>query len=310
MILSLESFLRKFNFSRKDLPKEALEYFRRMNTNYRALSREECKEHVLEVLRKINSPFIARNEMENLKVFEKGWSENLRIIRDRGINPENLKPKYFRPKKFLRYNQDIVVAQNTDLEYGLFTIARYVIFQKYLSGFDRIYEIGCGSCQNLYLLSELFPEKDIFGMDFTNASVKIGDYIAFKMNKKIKVTTLNMLRPNTAKKMLPQSAVITIHALEQLGSNFKKIFSYILDSKPGIVIHLEPILELYEQDNLYDYLALLYSQKRNYLNGYFTFLKELEKQRKIKILAARRSYFGGNMHEGNSLIVWKPVINK
>jgi hypothetical protein len=115
-----------------------------------------------------------------------------------------------------------------------------------------------------------------------------------------------MLNPSPDIILKPNSAVITIHSLEQLGQSYDKLLSFIMAAKPRIVVNYEPILEFYDEDNLLDYLALLYSSKRNYLSGYLTALRELEKQNKIEILQAYRPYLGGIIHEA-SLIVWRPL---
>ena len=41
--------------------------------------------------------------------------------------------------------------------------------------------------------------------------------------------------------MCQDTAVITIHSMEQLGNSFSPILDYLLYKKPGIVFHIEPI---------------------------------------------------------------------
>jgi len=49
-----------------------------------------------------------------------------------------------------------------------------------------------------------------------------------------------------------------------------------------------------------------YTKKRNYLFGYLSTLRSLEKRGDIKILQEQRT-FGGQYHEGYSFVVWKPM---
>ncbi|MCX5667168.1 MAG: hypothetical protein NTY34_02515, partial [Candidatus Omnitrophica bacterium] len=92
----------------------------------------------------------------------------------------------------------------------------------------------------------------------------------------------------------------------QLGSRHEKLLSFIMKAKPQIVLHYEPILEFYDQDNLLDYLAYMYSRKRNYLTGFWSALGKLEKEGRAKIMTACRPFIGGVIHEA-SLIVWRPT---
>ena len=70
---------------------------------------------------------------------------------------------------------------------------------------------------------------------------------------------------------------------------------------------MEPIEDLYDEDNLADYLALRYHRKRGYLSGFLPRLRTLETEGKIRILEIRRMFFGSLYHEGYSFVVWKPA---
>jgi SAM-dependent methyltransferase len=217
----------------------------------------------------------------------------------------DLKPGYFRGSKFLRYNKKLIVCDNTNIEYDLFIAARKIIFSQYLNGYNRIYELGCGSCQNIFMLAEMFPFARIIGLDWVEPSVAIASLLAKNLNRDITGKIFDMMNPPTDMKIDAGSAIVTIHALEQLDNNFDKLLSYIISAKPGIVIHYEPVLEFYDQDNLLDYLAFSYSRKRKYLCGFWPVLHKLQGDGKIEIIAARRPYLGGVIHEA-SLIVWRP----
>jgi SAM-dependent methyltransferase len=300
-----DDFSRMFNCHLDELPEEFVSMLDRIDTTYREPHPGEFEEYILSVLRQINSPYITRTREENLEAFEKGWEENLEMLRAGEMPSLSLKPRYFRPDKFLRYDRKLIVSDNLGLEYDLFILARHIIFSKYLSSYDYIYELGCGSCQNLLLLSELFPSKSLFGLDWTNASVEIASFLSKNLGRNIAGTVFDMMNPSSNLVINPGSAVVTIHALEQIGTNHEKLLSFFMDSQAGIVLHYEPILEFYDENNLLDYLAIMYSKKRGYLSGFLTALRRLEKEGKIEILGAWRPCLGGILHE-SSLIIWKP----
>lgn len=275
-----------------------------IDTTYRYASFDEFQKYMLYVLRKIEDSG-ARETDKNLEIFEKGWKENLEMLVS-GRDPYlSLKPKYFRPNKFFRYNDRLIVSNNLDLEYDIFTIIRHIIFTKYLYPFNNIYELGCGSCHNLLSLSQLFPSKKIFGLDWTTSSIDIAKRLSKIINSNIDGIIFNMLKPSSDIVLEHGSAIITMAALEQMGKQYDEILSFIIKSRPGIVIHYEPIIDLYSDDNIFDYIAMLYHKKRNYLSDYYKTLCTLEKENKIEILDVRRLYFG-NIVEA-SLIVWRPL---
>ena len=69
---------------------------------------------------------------------------------------------------------------------------------------------------------------------------------------------------------------------------------------------MEPLCELYDPDNLVDYVAYRYHKQRGYLDGYLTRLRQLEAEGRIEILKTQRVYFGNLYHEGYSFIAWRP----
>lgn len=297
-----------FHYEHKTPPNVFFETFDKTTTDYHFADTKELAVYLLQVLKRIEMPQIERNKAENLAAFEHGWGENLLALLS-GVEPElALKPAYFRKTPYLRFNRSLIVTENSNLEYDLFTLARILIFAKYLAGYEYITEIGCGSCQNLLLIARLFPCAKLEGLDWTNTSVKIAQELSRLLKRRITGHAFDMLSPiDTFIKK--GSAIITIHAMEQLGRDYEPFLQFIMNAEPGIVIHYEPIIEFYDDSDLLDYVALLYSRKRNYLTDYYKRLLILEAEGRIEILDAWRPNLGGVIHE-SSIIAWKVLKNK
>ena len=77
--------------------------------------------------------------------------------------------------------------------------------------------------------------------------------------------------------------------------------------KPDYCIHVEPIEELLDENNLLDWLLIQYFNKRKYLKGFLNHLHVLEKNSNVEILKAQRSYIGSLFIDGYSIVVWKPL---
>ncbi|MGB7567175.1 MAG: class I SAM-dependent methyltransferase [Chitinivibrionales bacterium] len=299
-------FRRLFNVPQCRFPKAFHETLQRTDTRYAQADKVQLSEHVLSTLKLIHSPRIQRSAEENLDAWEKGWMENLMSLDESSSLSDALKPKYFRPSKFLRFEKDLVAMTNPNLEYDLFTLIRLHLFSSVLSSYDAVYEFGCGTCQNLVMVSEMYPEKFLYGLDWASSSAKIARTLHDRFGKNIDGRQFDMTSPAQDFNVRPNSCVMTIHAMEQIGARHEAFIQFLLKKKPALVMHLEPILELYDETNLLDYLALVYSQKRNYLSGLLTSLRKLEQQKGIEIVQVLRPYIGGVVHEA-SLVLWHPI---
>jgi hypothetical protein len=299
-------FVRMFNIALNDFPPFFSENLVGINTAWRRPTAGEIEEYVLGLLKGILEEYSQRSVEENQAAFERGWSENLEDISTKGVSDEVLKPRYFRGSKYLRYDKTLIVSQNEQLEYDLFALARTLIFWKYLRTFSTIYEFGCGSCANLLMLAKLFPNKELIGLDWAQASVNIANFLGEMGGLNVRGQRFDFFHPFEDSTLLSGAAVLTIHALEQLGDGYGPWLNFLVRNKPALVVNYEPILEFYDTNNLLDYLALRYSSKRGYLSGYWTTLQEFAKKGLVEIIEARRPYLGGVFHEA-SLIVWRPL---
>ena len=188
-----------------------------------------------------------------------------------------------------------------------FLICPFLSLESFISPDARIVELGCGSGQNIMLLSHLYPHKKIIGLDWSKASIKIANLIGNTFNKNVNGFLFDMMNPSPEPSIENHSVIFSIHSLEQLGKNHSELLCFLLRQKPALVLHYEPILELYDEKNLYDFLAIMYSKKRDYLSGYLTALRKIAQTGEIEIITEHRPYIGGIFHEA-SLITWRPLL--
>ena len=116
----------------------------------------------------------------------------------------------------------------------------------------------------------------------------------------------DFFEPDDSLMLNSNSGVITVAALEQVGSSHKDFVQFLLRNKPSIVLNIEPISELLDASNALDSISIDYFKKRNYLDGYLSYLRQLESLGEVRICEAKRSYFGSLFIEGYSIIVWSP----
>ena len=239
-------------------------------------------------------------------LWEKGWNENLIDIKTTK-DLRCLIPKYTNRDSICRLNGKYIKTENPFFESQLFDIMRHYIFMEYFSDCSNIFEFGCGSGQNIVAMAELYPEKQIYGLDWTEASVDIMNHLGETYNLKVEGHLFDVCSPDYNIEIPENSGVTTIGCLEQIHTDYREFVDYLIYNRPKIVVHIEPILEFYDDTNLTDYLAIKYHKQKNYLNGYYTYLKELESNGEIRIIKTHNSVFGNIFNNPWSQIIWEVV---
>ena len=254
-------------------------------TKYKSLTKQEEDKVIIEIIETLLDPSLPFSGEHRRKQWEKGWSENLKS--------GDTTPRYFGKYPVTRFNGEFVTGQ--DEQQSLYSILEDLA-EKYLLHYDTICEFGCGTGHNLLHLKDVDSDIRYIGLDWSQSSNKLVRSLGMEGYQ------FDYFKP---KFIMPEnSAVLTVASLEQVGKKFKTFVKYLLQVKPRVVVHIEPIPELLDKTILIDYLSIKYMAKRKYLTGYLDYLRLLEKNGYIKILEARRSGIGSKFIDGYSIIVW------
>ena len=157
---------------------------------------------------------------------------------------------------------------------------------------------------------EYFVVKNISSNDIGMHSYQISDHkINTRYKRDIRAAKLDLFTMDGLDQVQIGSGagVFTVHALEQLGPNFGPFIREVCAARPDVCVHLEPIVELYDDNLEFDQYALKYHQKRNYLDGFLNKLNNLEARGKIEIVNVRRTGFGSTYQEAYTLVVWRVI---
>lgn len=298
-------FAKLFATTPDDIYSKCGELVQKYDFTYDILEQDELKETILLVLKTLESNKLSISGEDRREEWEKGWSENLNAFVENNYDVTTLVPRYMHKINIKRLFSDYIRPADENFELNIYTVYRHYLFQTYLSGYDCIYEFGCGTGYNLLIMAQLFPDKKLFGLDWADSSVKLVYLIGDSFKANIQGRIFNYFDPDYTLYIEDNSALITLNSLEQIGSNFGKYLEFLLAKKPCICINSEPFIELYQKDDLLDYLAIKYHKKRNYLNGYLSALRQLEMEGKIKIEKVQRVHFGNIFHEAQSFVVWR-----
>ncbi len=290
----------------EEVPVESALELERGNLEFRFFSEREKEEKIRELRRAIMDGSFEKSGPSRKKAWEKGWSENLELVRRKGISRETLRPMYVK-HDVLRYRGNYIHTENRFFEESVYTALRIFIAGEYLEGSREIVEFGCGTGSSIHLFSTLLPGKRFIACDWADSSMEIINIMARETGRDIRAFKFDMFDPGSGFSMGRDSAVFTFTAMEQLGREFEAFSSFLLEKKPGICVHVEPILEFYDESDPFDQVAILYHKKRNYLEGFWPWLERMEARDRLCIIYSRRMHFGTLYHEGYNLVVWKPA---
>lgn len=307
--VTIEDFACSFGTTVDNIPDDCRGIINKTDFRYKILTGRERDQVLLQVLRKIGSDQQIIGAKERQGTWERGWEENLQGFINAGYDLAKLVPKFIRPNQAIRLNQNYILPLNLNFELDYFSVFRLWLFRNYLKDFESIYEFGCGSGFNLAVLAGLYPEKKLYGLDFVISSrdlvSKIGEVYHWNMTGVL----FNMASPDNSFRIDDNSAIFTVGAIEQLAGKFEPFLDFLLECSPKLCIHVEPTIELYDESNLLDYLAMRFHVKRGYTEGYLPRLRELESQNKVEILKVKRLFFGSLYMEGYSCLIWRPKTN-
>ena len=305
-ILTPKDFARLFGIADSDLPADCRSLIDKHDFRYRTLNVEERDQVLLEVLKRIESEQFSLAGKEGKERWEKGWAENRDGFLKGNGDPAKLIPKYIRPGQHVRIDQQYATTSDPNFEFNWYEIFRLWLFRTYLADVDTVYEFGCGSGFNLAALAKLYPDKKYYGLDWAQASVDIANELGKTYGWDMHGQLFDFFAPDRDLRIEENSAVLTIGALEQTGTDYGAFMEYLLDASPKLCIHIEPIIEWYDENNLVDYAGVRFLQKRKYWSGFPKQLEELERKGQAEIVRSKRSYFGSLYVEGYSQLIWRP----
>lgn len=274
-----------------------------LNLSYHDISQSEFEHEILAAIKRIQADTQIVGTPERTEVWERGWGENWQDFAD-SLDIADLMPKYFRPDITFRWQGHLVKSPNPRFEYDLGNILKQCLYELYASDVSDIYEFGCGTGYNLLQMGQMFPEKHLHGFDLTESSIRILSVLHDKLGLSVDGQTFDFMKPDSSLCLRFDSLVFTSAALEQIGDRCRPFVDYLLGQDFKRCVHLEPIVELYDEDDLLDYLAKSFHQKRCYLSGLLPYLRELEAAGRIVLDKVQRTHFGNFNHEGYTIVVW------
>jgi hypothetical protein len=304
-VISLEEIEKIWKISASNWLKNE---FRKLDFSYHTLTSVERDESLIQTVSALLSALPTAG-VHRQNDWESGWGQNLEDL-ERNSDETAIIPKYFSKFNLVRWRQELVAPVQKSMEHQMLGFILDWISDEFLADFSNIYEFGAGTGHNLLRFRKRNDSATLWGLDWARSSQNIIQRIAERReDSNFRASYFDYFNPDETFLLADSCAVVTVASLEQIGTRFELFLNYLMKNGPSLVIHIEPIGELLDQNNLMDYISLEYFKKRNYLSGYLTRLRELESRQEIEIIMAQRSHMGSFFIDGYSIIVWRPVVS-
>ena len=213
---------------------------------YRELTTLERDNYILHVINVLTGDITKAGD-HRIMEWENGWGENLnKFIKTKNI--DDLIPRYHGKNRIVRWMGDVVMPITENFDYKIHICFVDAILQHYLKNVDNVFEFGCGPAYHLIRLKEFNKCLNLNGSDWTKSSQDIIKEINKVLDTNINGFNLNFFTPNNSIDIPKSSGIYTVAALEQVGDNFKEFVNFLIEKKPKICIHMEPIDELLNDD--------------------------------------------------------------
>ena len=230
-------------------------------------------------------------------IWERAWSSNILI--ENGISiPQYLNNNIYRiDGNYCEASQDKfeLLFSNELIEF---------IFRNFKLRNESVIEFGAGSGKNLIYLKQKDLINYAVGTDWVNSAVELIKKNGNSLGITIDSYMFDYNNPSLIFSNMHDFIFYTHHSLEQVGANYLKFINFILQVKPKLIINIEPFNETYGEND-FDRIALFYHRSRNYLVGYHSYIKLLEKYGIIDILCDYKINFGSKFHDAYNILIWK-----
>ena len=210
------------------------------------------------------------------------------------------------------YNDKFFVSQKQNI--NRYYIDLYFSFLKpYIKEASSIVELGAGYGSKIIGLSQIkeIKKKPLFGFELTANGCSIMDLISNHTDLNLTTGFCDFEKENFGIKGLPKGAIIfTSYSLHYLPELTIQLIKNIMQLKPLIVIHFEPIYQLYQNNTFHHEMCKKYFEYNDYTKNILSILKEASEKKLITISKIVPNIFGSNPFLPISVLEWKPLLNK
>ena len=181
------------------------------------------------------------------------------------------------------------------------------VSNNHMTSSDTIVELGSGWGRNLFyfLLKKLCHR--VIGGEYTKEGRLVSEFISEKFKLPAEFFHFDYYNPHEQfMQKLAGTVVFTHNSVEQIRHIPEETIQSLIESKPRVVIHFEPVYEYCDKNTLLHYLWKRYTLMNDYNRNLLTVLKKFESSGKLRIIDEKVHTIGLNAFNPGSFIVWEP----
>jgi hypothetical protein len=252
-----------------------------------------------------SKPHVQAGE-HRLNDWANGWAENFAAFSDTG-DVGRLIPKYFGKYPEVRLGGRVFVDSSGNAELALLRALQTcaLAYAKQIAPFETICEFGAGTGHNLLHFGADKAIRFLRGYEWSWSGVACVNEIGKRLDSRISGRFFDYYAPGLALcSDLANCCIVTVASMEQIGGNFRPFLEFLKLARPNVVVNIEPVQELMGSGTIAD-LSREYAHDRNYLAGYYNYLKNLHRAGVIEILLEQDSLIGSKFLNGYGTMVWR-----
>lgn len=271
---------------------------------FRDLTTKEVRDLRQKIKDKIFNPNTNQAGPQFKKNWEANWNQNLENFK---VNPNesSLIPNFISNTEPMRFKGKYILPLVSGFEMKVVRILRTFVFEKYFENINSLHEFGAGTGFNLLQFGKMYPDKKLYGYDWSISSKNLISLAGKRQELDIKSIIFDMFEPNFDLRIDVNSGLLTVGALEQLGEKWDKFLMFMIQKRFSIYVHIETDYEANKKNkNSFNQLACEYIERRNWLRGFFGQLEQLKLVGDIEIIQ-KATVIGSMFHDSWTVTVWK-----
>ncbi|MFC1579349.1 hypothetical protein ACFL4N_00380 [Thermodesulfobacteriota bacterium] len=215
---------------------------------------------------------------------------------------------HFQPTILFHLKEKVYFTKNSVALWDYFYSILFNVLTPYLTDKDTLVELGCGWGRNLFYALDRKLCRKAVGGEYTEEGRKLGELISRQFELPFEILPFDYYKPDHVFMRQLRGAVVFSHnSIEQISTMPEETILSIIENKPKVVIHFEPIFEYRNQDTVLHCLWKRFTEINDYNRNLLTVLEKLEKKGMLKIILEDVHAFGLNAFNPGSFIVWQPT---
>ena len=206
------------------------------------------------------------------------------------------------------YDESFSLSKNSNL--NKYHLELYHHFLKpFIPEASSIIELGAGYGSKIIGLSNFkeVKKKPLFGFELSANGCKTMDLLSKFLDLNLTTGYCDLENMNIDSNMVPEGSIIfTSYSLHYTSNLSIKLIDRINRLKPKVVIHFEPIYELFSENTIHNLMCRKYFEANDYTKNILSVLNKAEESKKINLKVIKPNILGSNPLLPISVITWEP----